>query len=517
MKLNAFHLSYQWLILIGLVFFQISCTESPTDAGNSLETENSVAFQINDINGAPLAYTQVLIRPTWFVADTNAIEADSSLRTRNLDTDSKGRLLVRGLPIGSYIVEVRGENLKAIYKLTRLDTARVKWTQAIVAKPTGVLKGKIPLPKGSAKAWVQIYGLDYIAVTDSLGNFKLDSLPPGIHLIRSIVSAEKPLVAEDLAEVFSEKTVDVGLITPPSLGAENPNTWKYHSFIALDSLVPDWNYPLYDSTVITLRLDNNNFDFSSAATDGSDFRVETSWGNPLAFKIRRWESKLKKAVIRIRIKREEIENKDSLHIRWGRPNAINRSDENIWEGIPDSTIQKLNTVVVSDFENQSKTILYPEPIAESYWYRTYTETATTLISYVEAGGGRKGYAAHYTYSYEKNEDWSLMGTYWDGHKSLATLDSIVFWAKGDGKMSVSFDQNADSSSIKSWIHLDLNAEWTHHSIRPADLLPGDDIGGNVGWLKVRDSISNLSFFGNNGTGFWLDDIVLHGINRDDLK
>lgn len=517
MKLNSFHISSHWLFLIGLVFFLVSCTEPPTSGGNSLETENSIALQINDFDGAPLAYAQVLIRPSWFVADTTAIEADSSLSTRNLDTDSNGHLLVQGLPAGAYVIEARRDNLKAIYKLNRLDTSRVKWTQEIVAKPTGVLKGRIPLAKGASRAWVQVYGLDYVAATDSLGYFEFDSLPSGIHLIRSIVSAETPLLAEDLTEVFSEKTVDVGLISPPSLGAENPNTWKYNSSIALDSLVPDWSYPLYDSTVFTLRLNSSNFDFSTAAKDGSDLRIETSWGKPLAFNIRRWESKLKRAVVRIRIQREEIENKDSIHVRWGRSNAINRSIENVWEGIPDSTRKKLNSVLISDFENQSKVIAYPEPIAESYWYRTHTETATTLIDYVEAGGDREGYAAHYTYSYEKPEDWSLMGTYWDGHKSIATLDSIVFWAKGDGKMSVSFDQNADSSSIKSWVHLNLNAEWTHHSFKPSDLLPEDNIGGNVGWLKVRDSISNISFFGHDGTGFWLDDITLHGVDRDDLK
>jgi len=506
--------------------FGVSGCSDPV-AGNSMETENSVAFRTIDARGEPIANARVRVRPTWFVADS-AAETDTNEFIRNATTDKDGRVKIEGLPAGRFVVEFNGDSLKAVADFAHYDTTEAQELEAAELKPTGTLSGQITLPDNAKNAWVQVYGLDYKVATDSKGAFRLDSLPAGVLRFRAIAYRHTAILGEDLAEVYPARVTDMGTVTLPSVGSEDPSTWKYAQIHYVDSLVSDWMLPLYDSTVITLRLNADNFDFAHAATDGSDIRVQDIYGENLAFARVRYEADLKRAVLRIRIPKTFLG--ETLILRYGHANAIDRSVNDIWEGIPDSMRFKLSSVTVTDFESNTtgnNRVYFPAPIDTSYWfiaaYPAKSDSSVSKITYENADSGRTGTCAHFTYTHIGNA-WSLMGvSFRHGTKSLATLDSIVFWARGTGKISLSFDKNVidttDSSysQTKSWLTFAITAGWTRYAIKPTDLLAADNIGGNVGWKAIKDSITNISFFGSGGAGFYLDDITLYGVDRNDLK
>jgi hypothetical protein len=93
----------------------------------------------------------------------------------------------------------------------------------------------------------------------------------------------------------------------------------------------------------------------------------------------------------------------------------------------------------------------------------------------------------------------------------------VFWARGTGTLSVAFEHLTGLVGPKAWAQIPLDTGWKRVRIRPTDLDSADGIGYNFGWSYVRDSVTDLTFILQDGSDFWLDDVRLHGIDRDDLR
>jgi len=510
-------------LLFGFALFcLVSCTEPM--AGNSMETENSISVQAVNYAGGPMSNAKVLVRPTWFVADSSTALTDTNAFIRNEMTDKYGWVEIKGLPQGKYTVEVRGNSLSAFTTVDHRDTTVAEEFSELVLGPTGTLKGQITLSTDAKKAWVQIYGLDYLVITDSTGAFCFKSLPSGVVRIRSVAEGYSSILAEDLSDVYASRIVDMGVIGLPAIGTEDPATWQYAKSLPIDSLVSDWMFPLYDSTVVTIRLNESNFNFSEADANGLDLRVENEDGEHVPYERVRWDFDAMRAVIRVRVSEDLVNDHSHLLLRWGHTKAIDRAVSNIWTGIPDSVRWILNSVWVDDFEDGDTATGFPEPIPACHWYIGNSDSVTVSPTSEEGFAkaletdttGRGGIVAHLSYV-SKDLGWALLGTTTGGHKSLATLDSVVFWARGNGGLSLAFDKRKTATEGKAWAHLSLDSIWTRYSVKPADLLDADSIGGNIGWNAVKDSVSNITFLGSSGTDFWIDDIQLYGVDRDDLK
>ncbi len=103
-------------------------------------------------------------------------------------------------------------------------------------------------------------------------------------------------------------------------------------------------------------------------------------------------------------------------------------------------------------------------------------------------------------------------------RSLRTLDSLVFWTRGSGLLSVAFDHLRNDTGYKAWTHMLLvDTGWTRVRVSPQDFAAADGVGHNIGWTAVRDSVTNLTFLVNGSGSLWIDDVRLYGINRDDLR
>lgn len=270
--------------------------------------------------------------------------------------------------------------------------------------------------------------------------------------------------------------------------------------------------------VATLRLDSTNFDFDRAGASGQNLVAETLDGTPIPFAIRRWEAKDRWARIQVRIEGEMLRMGSRFRLR-STGDTLGKPDSSaVWAGIPETSRERWISVLVDDFEQGVlRTRL---PIAAP-WYVKQADSATiSAPTLVSAQGGRSGTALRFEYDAPSTlPGYVLIGTTLASHPvNFGSLDSIVFWAKGNGVLSVSLDHQAPEGGVtKTWMHNTLDSNYTRWCVRPEDFDPAGPGGGNLGWGSVHDSVTTLSIFASGSGTVTLDDIRFFGMQADDFR
>ncbi len=282
--------------------------------------------------------------------------------------------------------------------------------------------------------------------------------------------------------------------------------------ISVDSIVGSWNRPDSVATVGILRLDESNFDFARTTESGRDVSVERLDGLILPYRLVYWDRPARRGRIEVRLDPLLQTRGGRFMLRWGMPYSVRDDSAMVWKGISEPEKLAATSVLVDDFEHSGLQSLLSDV---STWKAYAADSATvTTFAIEDAGQGRAGKALHFGYSAPKGYVLANVPL-GPGPRSLRSLDSIVLWARGTGKVGVSFDR---VPSGKSWTFRKLDTAWTRICIRPQDLDTANNLGGNVGWDAVRDQISLLTLFpSGGGSDLWVDDIRLHGVNRDDLR
>ena len=153
--------------------------------------------------------------------------------------------------------------------------------------------------------------------------------------------------------------------------------------------------------------------------------------------------------------------------------------------------------------------------------KTVPETREDIAEFiVEAGAGRDGNAIHWQSS-AKRGNWSFYGIWVCDEKSpcdLSATDSIVFYARGNGVISIAFETLGDSNEEGKTLAYDtLDTEkWQRRVIKPANFKPRDDLYGNLGWDVISKVVTTISIAAYDDTEFWIDDIVLYGVKPSDF-
>lgn len=206
-----------------------ACTNGePNTASTTLETENSVAvvLKVQKDDGSPAARTKVFVRPADFLAGANnmalsknsaglespVVESDSSVGVLNMETDDQGRLNLPRLKAGSYTIEARQEESKALVRVVVTDSSRD--SVSIKVKGTGAISGQVYLPENMSTVTVGIKGLDYFVETDTAGNFKFKNVPEGLlnvvgfvfRIYKTLDMDGKPSAISNLMTVGSSNT-----------------------------------------------------------------------------------------------------------------------------------------------------------------------------------------------------------------------------------------------------------------------------------------------------------------------
>lgn len=501
----------------------LSCTKD-RNAGNSIETENTVSFSVLDQNNRPLKMARISILPLWYVADTSS-QTNDSVPEIILTCDKNGRAEWDNYTFGKFIAIAGNDSIASYAEIKISETLLNENLHTLKLTPTGSISGKVDLPTGTPHAWVQIYGMNRCVKTDSLGLYSVSHLPAGEFRIRAIQSKSVSSIAEEVVEVQSNQISELGSMSKASFQTEDLETWQHHRFLSVDSLISTWMLPLPSVAILTVRLDSAQFPFSSSLEDGRDLRFSDSQFEPIPFQIVYWDHKASKAVVELQLDFSQISLQDKVQMSWGRSGASFATYPDIWNAVDDSLFLAWNSILLDDFEDSSAQSSLPAPIPPTIWYMHLNDSTMTSSptlqegiskAFQPAGDGRNGLALHYSYTAAES-DWLQLGAgLGNGPRDFTTMDSLVYWVRGNGIYTLALDQLIGNTG-KTVFRDTLKTSWTRIRLRPTDFDPADGMGGNLGWASVCDSITDLTIFTYNGTEFWIDDIRFYGINRDDLK
>lgn len=193
----------------------------------------------------------------------------------------------------------------------------------------------------------------------------------------------------------------------------------------------------------------------------------------------------------------------------------------------DSSFSGTLTHKISSGKNESVNIpieLPPDPdsliyILEDFeigvdkWYKTHSRYAEVPVMETVEMEDREGAVAHVVYSSDSLYTWTGIGSYLGGILDLSDMDSVAFYAKGEGAVSISFDYiegegvkdgaMVDSvsrdSSGKAWRHIQLASVWTRYVVPVDSFISAEDKnGGNIGWDSVKTRVTNITVFGTVG-------------------
>ena len=538
-------------LLLPWVFLLLCCSETETAGGPGSETTNGIVAYVD---GAPAAFASVALRRIDQKASLAALE--NSVIQPDFFADSNGRFVLDTVSSGNEFrmtVVSGGSAFSRTFsakELSKLDTVELT--------ATGSVSGVVDLPKGSEYAWVGVYGMDMLVKTDAEGKFALPTVPSGDSLklyfaeesYDSVYESHKVVVQPYGVETVNLKTegivaVSKGKVVPFATVAVRP----------VDQMVEDSSNQTNSIIVSEIRADSNGR-FVLDSLKKANYRL-TVVDNGIAY------SKVLSA--------KEIEKLDTVELSAtgslvGRVtlrsdmmyayvgvygmDVLVKTDMNgsyVFPSLPvgDSVelyfvtkkMEKLpvevKTVVdenTADFHAPSMTFENFEDSFD-YWY-TATDSLGSFMkpspkdSSIEKGveydSTRKSNVFHGQYWLGNSSyAWVLVGTNLRDHVwNLSLLDSIVFYAKGDGQIRVAVENwdkvseelGMNLKAASEWKDLDT-AKWQRYVIEPSDFIMNalDNAEGLKPWTYVKGWVKQLNFFAQGGSNFYIDDIKLYGV------
>ena len=188
-----------------------------------------------------------------------------------------------------------------------------------------------------------------------------------------------------------------------------------------------------------------------------------------------------------------------------------------------------DSVKLLDFESANEELFIVDLGITVEGYMRATDTATKTMPdinedfaefIVEAGEGREGNALHWESSAKKGK-WSFFGTWICEEESpcdLSATDSIVFYARGTGVISIALETLGSSNTEGKTLAYDTlkTDEWQRRVIKPENFKPRDDLYGNLGWDVISENVTTISIAAYDSTEFWIDDVVFYGVKPSDF-
>ena len=502
-----------YLVPFGLL---AACGTGNDTAGNTTEIENAIAIRVFD-DGAPAAKVRYQVLPSWYVADT--AETSAVKYTYEGETDTNGWVHIDGHQNGSYTINFTKGDSSIVLQYTLNNLNHEYTLDSASLEAVGTVKGLVDLPDSANYAWVAVQGVNTIVKTDTLGQFVIQKAPCGNLTVSAWDSEELGAIGETSAVVTSNDTIDLGLI-------ENPNKVVPENAIRFmpSDLISDWMRPLSFPTVLVLRLDKHNFDFSKAEKDGSDIRLYDGSNNLIPFEIDGWDTTISSATLNIRVE-SAADTVRPWMLMWGDKKAKKIEDVDVWEGLSDSLVSALNSVTIFDFEEGSQYNALPEPLHNT-WYIQPHDSATIIeaLQNDPTSGIEKADSSifgknvlHVQYQANKLGRYVVLGTRIANHKhDLSRLDSVEVWVKGSGDFEVVLETVVESdTNYKTTYKSAVNEDWTRVVITPSDFTSPDKKSYH-GWDVTRNKITRFTIFMYNGTDLWIDNAKMYGINLDDL-
>lgn len=565
MRKSLFLLPLLSLSIAGLV----ACSNNKDDVagGPGSITTNGLAL----IDGQPASYATVALRKVDYkeksAGEVNALVIADSY------ADEKGNFKVEIPADGKYRLTVAHDGVAYSRVLTRNEFAEAGVSlkpDTVRLEPTAVLAGVVDVPEGSSTVWVGIVGTDVLVKTDESGWFALSSIPANDSLQLYFVNEDydKSLGEKDLfvtpmesimldyrEAVVPEDTTPEDTVEPEKLPQVlallkdgTPATYATVALRAADAKVED--YAVQNSMVESeLRTDKDGR-FEMEWPDSGDYRLTVTKDGFAFSKVYSAKELAKLDTLRLNatasisskvtlrtgqeylwvgvygldllVKTNDagsyvlpsVPAKDSLDIYFVMPDSANTLYAE-WKTIADPYNTKFSNpvMVLQDFEDGIKS-----------WYvntdalfkgTTLTPAANKVAEGIVYDSTRKSKVFHGEYKLAEDDyAWVLVGTTFEYEMNFSAIDSVVFYAKGDGNIRLSLENYInDNKSLKAateW--LPLSKDWQRISVNPAELCVGNAKTETcfTSWSGVKYLVKQLHIFPQDGTEFYIDDVTLYG-------
>ena len=547
----------------------VACNNSNDVAGGPGSiTTNGIAL----VDGRPASYATVALRKVDFRAEQPVEEI--ALVVADSYADEKGNFKVEIPAGGKYRLTVLHDGVAYSKELSRGEFAVVGESTApdtVNLSATAVMAGVVDIPEGDSSVWVGIVGTDVLVKTDAAGWFALPALPANDSLVlyfasenfaqnlgsQSVYVTPRESLMKDYRSVIpgdtsSRDTAQKDTATPlpqvlALMGDGSPAAYATVALRAAGAMAD--NYVVQNAMVESdLRADKQGrFDMEWPVK--GDFRL-TVVKDGFAF------SKVYSA--------KELAGLDTVRLSAtasiSSKVTLRSVDTAVWVGVYGlDLLVKTNNVgayvlpnvpandelgiyfVTADSANglyaewnafaepNSTEFLSPVKVLQDFedgasgWYvnTDSLKKGTTITPAVYAKDGveydstRKSNLFHAKYKLA-NDDyaWALVGTSFVHYMNLAAIDSVVFYAKGDGNIRLSLENYIDpSKNLKAateWIK--LSKDWTRISVNPAELCVGSatDESCFTTWSAIKGYVKQFHIFVQDGTEFYIDDVTLYG-------
>lgn len=541
------------LLLVPVALATWFCSSATDDIakGPGSETTNGLAL----VDGKPASYASVALRKVDFKA-AQAVE-ENALVVADAYADENGLFDVKVPADGKYRLTVVHDGAAFSKIVSRSDfgeNGAVNDTVNLVA--TALMAGVVDVPEGSSNVWVGVHGTDVLVKSDSNGWFALPSLPANDSLRLYFVDGDyKESLGEESLYLKPRESVlkdyrapnpDEGKIVVLQKNG-SPAAYATVALRAADAKAEKFavQNAMVDSDVHTdangkftmewpekgeyrLTVVSDGFAFSKVfdAEDLPD--LDTIWISATAsvsskVTLRTVDEFLWVGVygLDVLVKTNDVgayvlpsvPAGDSLPIYFVTADSLNSLYAE-WNTVAESnSTQFLNPVkVLQDFENGGEGWYLN---TDSLKKGTEIKPANSVKEGIVYDSTRKSKVFHGTYKLA-NDDyaWALVGTAFEHNMKFSEIDSVVFYAKGNGNIRLSLenyiDQSKNLKAATEWIP--LSKDWQRISVNPAELCVGAATTEScfTSWSGVKSWVKQFHIFVQDGSEFYVDDVILYG-------
>ncbi len=541
------------LLLVPVALATWFCSSATDDIakGPGSETTNGLAL----VDGKPASYASVALRKVDFKA-AQAVE-ENALVVADAYADENGLFDVKVPADGKYRLTVVHDGAAFSKIVSRSDfgeNGAVNDTVNLVA--TALMAGVVDVPEGSSNVWVGVHGTDVLVKSDSNGWFALPSLPANDSLRLYFVDGDyKESLGEESLYLKPRESVlkdyrapnpDEGKIVVLQKNG-SPAAYATVALRAADAKAEKFavQNAMVDSDVRTdangrftmewpekgeyrLTVVSDGFAFSKVfdAEDLPD--LDTIWISATASVSSKVTPRTVDEFLWVGVYGLDVLVKtndvgayvlpsvpagDSLPIYFVTADSLNSLYAE-WNTVAESnSTQFLNPVkVLQDFENGGEGWYLN---TDSLKKGTEIKPANSVKEGIVYDSTRKSKVFHGTYKLA-NDDyaWALVGTAFEHNMKFSEIDSVVFYAKGNGNIRLSLenyiDQSKNLKAATEWIP--LSKDWQRISVNPAELCVGAATTEScfTSWSGVKSWVKQFHIFVQDGSEFYVDDVILYG-------
>ena len=548
----------KFLLLIPLALATWFCSSAPDgfpgdlSGGPGSETTNGLAL----VDGRPAPYASVALRKVDYRAD-RAVE-ENALVVADQYADERGVFEMKIPAEGEYRLTVVHDGVAFSKVVKRSDFSESTSGTApdtVRLSATALMAGVVDVPEGSSAVWVGVLGTDVLVKTDSNGWFALPILPANDSLQLYFVNEDytKDLGEESIFLSPRESLVKDYRSAPDEasvvvlLKDDTPATYATVALRKADAMVE--NYVVQNSVVESdIRTDADG-KFTMDWPEKGDYRL-TVVSEGFAFS-QVYSAKELADIDTIRLSATaSISSKVTLRsgadFVWVGVYGLdllvktNNVGSYVLPGVPagdslsiyfvtaDSAKEELYAEWKTAAEPNSTQFLSPVMVMQDFegdadgWYlnidslKKGTEFKTAnVVAGIEKDSTRGSNVFHGKYKLA-NDDyaWALIGTSFEHYMNLAAIDSIVFYAKGNGSIRLSLENwispTVNLKAATDWYS--LSSKWKRISVNPAELCVGsaNEETCFATWSAVKSGVKQFHIFVEGGSEFYIDDVTLYG-------